>query len=526
MTQHASPRWIASKVFLEGIPEDKREDLIDALCLAYPTWFYELLVEFEDEPIVLEPFQIRYLLDNSTFKITNKTRQSGGSFQLALNQFHRAYTRKNYRCDIVSINLKEATDKIKYIRAFWETLPKKYQIKLTTDNALSIGFHDGKSKQSIVNSLAASAGIRGGKKSIVFDEFGHIPKVEELFRSALPAIMNGNHTMELVSTPRGLNTLFGEIWHNPQDERGKTKYDNFSRHEFIWVDVGRFVTDYEAAQHVWHNEYNQNMNMMEDLVEEFGNEKIKQIRDMYPWDYFLQEYCGYFIDDANALFTWELIEKCIHNPPMSAEDANGVLHEEVEPLEPWIDGRPEENDNYLTMGVDFGKSGATNDKTSMQILEKTKGGALKLRYSRNLDRKFFPDFPAQAQEIARVAAQFRINKMICDEGGLGLGIVPLIRRMLPTLSIEGHEFNVPLKTELVMNLKMLMEQGNLWLLRDAKQLHAEIHGLQGTPTPSGNIRYHGEPHDDMFWALALAAREGAYKHFAMYTLESLIGSFR
>src|SRR5690606_18751495 len=120
-------------------------------------------------------------LDDSTFKITNKTRQAGGSVQLALAKFFKAYTRKNYRCDIVSINLREATDKIKYIKMFYETLPKKYQIPLEVDNALSIAWHKGKANQSVINSLAASSGVRGGKKDLVFDEFAHIPKVEDIF---------------------------------------------------------------------------------------------------------------------------------------------------------------------------------------------------------------------------------------------------------------------------------------------------------------------------------------------------------
>lgn len=491
--------------------------MIEALAFTYPTWFYEILVEFDQKPLVLEPFQIDYLLDDSTFKITNKTRQAGGSLQLALTHFFRAYTRKNYRCDIVSINLKEATDKIKYIRMFWETLPKKYRIPLEVDNALSIGFHEGKSNLSIINSLAASAGIRGGKKSVVFDEFAHIPKIDELFGAAVPAITNGENTLEAVSTPRGKHNLFGEIWFNEKDERGKTKWDAFSRHEFIWLDVKRFVTDYEGAQYAWNTEYGRNIEHMEEMIERFGNERIKTIRNMFSLDFFLQEYCGYFDDDRNSLFSWDLIQKCIHEPLAALED-----QVEFEPLEPWTDGRPEGNESYLTMGVDFGKSGAGNDKTSMHILEKSKDGKLKLRYSRNLDRKYFPDFPAQAAEIAHVAGMFRINKMVADETGLGLGIVPIIRRLMPTLTIEGLEFNVQLKHDMVMNMKKLMEEGNLWLLRETPQLHSEIHGLQATPTPSGKTRYHGEPHDDMFWSLAMAAKEGTYKYFAMYTLDSLL----
>ena len=258
ISTHASPHWTSSKVYLEGYPREQRERIFDALVWKYSTWFFEALVEFEGHPLVLEPFQIKYLLDDSQFKITNKTRQAGGSVQLALAKFWQAYTKQNYRCDIVSISLPEAADKITKIKGFWETIPKKYQIPLEIDNALSIGFHKGKSKMSVVHSRAASGSIRGARKEIVFDEFAHIREAENLFRAALPAIMNGNLGVDIVSTPRGRRNMFGDIWANEVDtEKGIKPYDMFSRHQFIWLDVKRFVTDYDKVQQLWYEEYQQ-----------------------------------------------------------------------------------------------------------------------------------------------------------------------------------------------------------------------------------------------------------------------------
>jgi hypothetical protein len=489
------------------------------LCFTYPTWFFEVLCEFKGHPLVLEPFQVDYLLDQSTFKITNKTRQAGGSVQLALAKFYKAYTNLNYRADIVSINLKEAADKIKYIRGFYETLPMKYQIPLEIDNALSIGFHKGKSRMSVVNSMAASTGIRGSSKDVAFDEFAHIPNVEELFRSALPAIMNGDLGVDLISTPAGRHNMFGQIWLNEPNERGIKMWNYFSRHKFIWCDVKRFVTDYEGAQQRWYTDYDQNMNRMEELVDEFGNDKLQAIRSMYPWDYFLQEFCGHFVDDRNALFSWDLINSCLKPPLAQLEDQF-----EPEYLEAWSVelGRPQANTNYTILGVDFGKSGTSNDKTSIQVLERSADGVLRHRYCRNLKQTDFSDFPSQAAVIADVANALGVNKIMADESAMGLGVVPLIRRLVPHITVEGYEFSNQLKHEMVVNLKSLMEQKKVWLLQEEKQLHAEIHGIQATPSPTGKIRYHGEPHDDMFWALALAAKEGKASHFAMYTIDSLL----
>lgn len=518
MTQHSSPRQIASKVFIEGLPKAERDKKLEQLAFTYATWFFELLVEFEGKPLVLEPFQIDYLIDPNPLKITNKTRQAGGSMQLAMAKFFKAYTTPNYRCDIVSINLKEATDKIRYIRNFYETLPKKYQIPLEVDNALSIGFHK-RPRTSMINSLAASAGIRGNKKDIVFDEFAHIEGADELFYAALPAIINGDLGVDLVSTPRGRHNMFADIFLNEPNQRGEYAYSDFSRHQFIWVDVQRFVTDYEGVQKRWYIDYEQNMNRMDELVDEFGSPKLKLLRMQYPLDIFKQEFCGVFLDDTYSVFPFSLVDKCLKGSVGSAEGPEGIIYEE-EYLEPWYDKRPEGNTNVLIMGVDFANTGS--DKTSIQILEKTKDGKLKHRYSRNLDKSKFSDLPAQAEEIARVAVMFEVNKIVADNTGMGQGVVPLIKRMIPSVHIEPVDFNTTNKEQMVVNLKLLMEQGDVWIMEEEKQLQAEIYSIQADQLPSGKIRYHGEPHDDMFWAFAMAAKEGTYKHFAMYTIDSLV----
>lgn len=514
-------RQAESFVYLDGIPDDKRQAVMDEIFRLYPTWFFEALVEFQDSPLILEPYQVAYLLDESTFKITNKGRQMGGSMQLAMAKFHRAYTTPSYRCDIISINLKEATDKIKYIRNFWDTLPPRYQLPLEIDNALSIGFHKG-NQRSVINSLAASTGIRGGRKEIVFDEFAHIPKNADLFKAALPAIMNGDLTIDLVSTPMGRYNIFADIWFNEPDTTGKRPFSYFSRHEFIWFETQRFLkesTNPHAARAYWEDELHSDMEKMDELIDLFANDKLLAIRHMYPRDYFLQEFCGHFIDDSAALFSLDLINSCLRSPVGSADD------QVEEYLEPWEE-RPENNENYLSMGVDFGQSGESDDKTSFHIVEKTKNGSiLKHRYSRTLNKKQFPDFPSQAEEIVRVAKRFKVNRMNCDNTGLGLGIVPLIQKMAPEIHVDGISFTVAVKEEMVMNLKTMMEQGLVWIMSDDTLLQSEIHGMRGDATPSGRIRYHGEPHDDNFWAFALACREGVYTPFAIYTIESLLKGY-
>ena len=512
LTQHASPRWLASKIFIENVPPDERDQVVEDLCLAFPTWFFELLTEFDGQPFVLEPFQIKYLLDDNLFKITNKTRQSGGSLQVSAAKFFKAYRNEGFRCDIVSINLKEATDKIRYIRNLHETLPMTWRHPLTIDNQLSIGFHRG-NKQSIINSLAASAGVRGGRKELVFDEFAHIPNGEELFYAAAPAIMNGELAMDIVSTPAGNQNLFAQIYNNVTNEYGEKPFDFFSRHQFYWMDVSRFMKEgkYEECQKVWKEDFKQDMGRMRELVEAYASDKLLFFYRMFPYNHFLQEFCGAFLDEQNAFFPQSLIMQCLKPEPTGLEEGN------VETLQKWY-SRPDDNFNSVFMGVDFGESAEDTDKTSIQILERLPTGKFMHRYSEVLSKDDYPDFVSQAEHIADVYRRFRINKLSGDHTGLGRGVMPILRRLLPDAAIEEVNFNLNTKEEMVMGLKTLMEQQNIWLQQDDKQLQAEIRNMRRDLHPSGRADYHGEPHDDMFWALALAARGGAYKPFAIYSI--------
>lgn len=497
-------------IYLQGLSKEKARQVSERLAYEYPTWFFELYGKIKGKPIVLEDYQIRYLLDNSVFTITNKARQAGGSLMMAMKKFFRAYKNPGYRCDIVSINLKEAVDKIRYMRMLHDTLPLKYRVPLTIDNATSIGFHGG-SKLSLIQSIAASTAVRGGSKEMVFDEFAHIALAEELFYAAAPAIINGDLTLDLISTPKGNIDMFSKIWWNNKNEEGERPFSMFSHHQFIWCDVKRFVTNYEEVQHVWHNEMHEDMSQMRQLVQAYGTDKLKFYYHIFPFSQFQQEFCGVFLDELTAFFPWDLIKKCLRGTVASADDM------EEEALEKW-DKRPDDNNNQVFMGVDFGESDKDTDKTSIQILERD-GDILKHRYSEVLTKEKYPDFPSQATHIVDVAHRFRPQKISGDHTGLGRGVMPMLWERDGDLPLEEVNFNFASKEEMVMKLKGLMENGKIWLQAEDVQLQGQIRNIERKLTEkSGTASYGGKPYDDMFWALALAARAGAYTDFAIYQL--------
>lgn len=506
---------MSSKNLLLELPREKREQVAEELAFKYPTWFFELYAELDGKPLILEKYQVDYLLDENTFTIMNKSRQAGGSLVVSLKKFYKAYRNENYRCDIVSINLKEAMDKIKYVKMIHESLPVRYRIPLTTNNMTSVGFHKGM-KQSVINSLAASAGVRGGRKDIVFDEFAHIQNAEELYYAAAPAIMRGNLGLDIISTPKGNLDMFSRIWKNAPDEKGEYPFEDYSRHEFLWCDVHEFTTDYEGAQRLWKEELKQNMDYMRQVVDEFGTPKLKSFASGMPWNQFLQEFCGVFLDETNVFFPQSLIQSCLR-PPYAKDDQG---NEEKEFLNPWHQ-RPDNNDNQVFMGVDYGESTELTDKTSIQIVERAyvNGKAILMhRYSEVLSADQYPDFPSQAKHIVEIAHKFKPQKISADHTGLGRGINPQIRELDNTLPLEEVTFDYINKEEMTMKLKTIMEQGGLWLQQGDVRLQGEIRNIERKLTEAGRALYHGHPHDDMYWALCLACRAGGYKEFNIYSI--------
>jgi hypothetical protein len=401
---------------------------------------------------------------------------------------------------------------VRYIRKLHDTLPPRFKIPLSTDRETAIGFHKG-SKQSIIQSLAASSGIRGGKKDIIFDEFAHIEKGNELFYAAAPAIINGKGTIDLVSTPAGAYGLFSDVWMNKPDPRtGIAPFGEFSRHQFIWCDVRRFTKDFDEVQKIWREEMNCDPSHpdMEALVREYGTDRLLFFYHLYPWPMFLQEFCGSFVDEANALFTQSLINKASRGTVAEADD------EVEEAIELW-ESRPANNDDEIYIGVDFGESAEDTDKTSVQVVVK-QDGIFKQVYKKNFTQKEYPDFPKQAKEIIRICRAFRANKILMDGTGLGRGIIPMIKERAPELNIDAITFDYINKEEMVMHIKKLMEDGKLWIQADDLALQAQFRGLERKITEAGRSTYHGKPHDDMFWALCLAVKPGAYKYFGMTTL--------
>lgn len=504
-------RWRGAKEFLNSLPTDKdRMETIDALCMKYPTWFFEFLTEVAlGENTELAEFQIKYLLDDSRLRYMNKPRQAGGSLVMSMDKLFKAYTTEDYNCDVVSITRSEAQGKIKYIRSLWESLPMRWRVPLTVDNTQQIGFHEGR-KRSTIRSIAASAGVRGGKKDIVFDEAAHIPNFDVSFVAALPATIRGAGRMEVTSTPLGKRGKFFEIFENPIGPDGKRRYDDWSIHNFAWFDVPFFSTDIHEARRRWVEDYEESPTFLWDLLEEFGTPEIKSIVYNLTTEEYHQEFCGVFVDESSSFFPYDLIE-----PARKSEETE-------DKLEKWYQ-RPRKNQNVVAMGIDFAQGKKGGDSTSIQVVEfDEKKGLTKHRFYDDLSYETgHNSFDKQLGRIRELIEKFQPTKVRVDGTGMGIKLAEDLKNDYGAL-IEVVVFNNHNKEMMALNLKTMFEKQNIWILYENERLRGQIHNIQRKVSASGLTQYSGEPHDDMFWALALACKNDAFRRFRILTLDGTI----
>lgn len=507
------PRWHGFAPLIENLPEAEKKETIDRFCKLYPPYFFELKTELDGKPTVLDQYQIKYLLDDSRFKVTSKTRQAGGSLMVAMAKFFKAYRKPGYRVDIVSVNRAEAQDKIKYVRNLYLSLPIRWkQAELSKDNTESIGFHKG-ANASVINSVAASTGIRGGKKDVFFDEMAFIDNADTLYTAALPALATDKTLQfEAVSTPNGQLGKYYEIWSNHEN-----LYGEFARHKFGWWDVSRFTTDTEKARHTWENEYSENPDMLYKLLEDYGQDHFKKLVSSFTDEEYFQEFCATFLDEAGSYFTYQLIDHCRKFSRLEDRGTTDKVHG------PWLEQwtkRPDGNDNEFFVGIDFAEGRKGGDSTSVQVFEKGTDGIFRLRFHEDLDwRNKYTGFDKQLNRIAEVIRNFKPNRCRVDETGLGRKLAPdLAEKVGDVVKVEPITFTNQLKEQMVTNIKKLMETGKIEFPFEYKELRGQFHNMKRVVTAHGNIQYEGSPHDDIFWACSLAVKDGARGGFRIITI--------
>lgn len=486
-----------------------------------------------------EEYQLKYFECNTWYS-SNKPRQGGISTAFAGKAFARGMLCKNnYNAIFTSYKKEEAVNKINYVRQFLEALPPRFRKKIIRSPSQLIEWENHNGTRAKIMSHAQRP-IRGINGDIFLDELAFYQIADEIYTSALPAVVAVRGTIDVTSTPFGKGGKFYEIMSNID------KYPRFERHYIYWWECRRYLRQTDDEFLVKAILQAPKLSV-EERVYAFGNTwLIDQYKNADDEGSFKQEFEAYFVDEQAAFFTREMILKCMFpGEDSKIDDYNPVETDFDMPIEEALDegdnaryailekyhGRKTKNgkpidfrkynsldelyaavrggrvSNNLFGGADVGASGHSSHFIILEELELGDGETLQIeRFS--LNRRGW-DLTEQQNYYDNIMSRGVLRKLRIDKNGIGFQMASYLEGKYGTL-VEGVIMggNNRSQEEHMVNLRSRLENFGLALAYD-RQTIEDLYSIKRVIGESRNISYKAAEkrrhHADAAWAIAFAS---------------------
>jgi hypothetical protein len=451
------------------------EDLLD--WLGTEVGFLSGLAYYNEEPLILEPFQIAFLQAKSRYRWVEKARQVGFSFLFAAEAVARCHLRDAHTTVMVSYNLEDAKEKVNYARQLAEELPLAYRKKLVTDSKTELGFLSNSASKRVSRIISnPSKAPRGKKGDLILDELAHYANDREVYKGSTALILRSRGQLTGCSSPLGRRGVFWEI--AKQELR---KYRAYWRQQVPWWLCRFFCTDVLCAVK------QAPLMPTEERVRTFGNKDIQDQLDVLTLEDFQQEFELAFQDESYSFYPYELILPCTSDDIVLADDFATFGD---------VAGR-------LVAGFDVGRK---RDLSELSIFEEL-GGKKVCRLLRSYDRVPFAD---QELDLRRMLTMLPIGRLSIDQNGIGMHLAENLGRDFG--QVVPETFSNESKEIWATDFKILLQRKDVVLPKD-RQLVAQIHSIKRRLTPTGKPSFEvereevGKGHADRFWSVALACQK-------------------
>ena len=399
---------------------------------------------------VLLPYQRKWVQDTARFKICLKSRQIGGSFMSAAELAADCILKPNTQWVVLSTGERQALEWMEkaklWLKAFEYCVEGYEELRPSTEALLKQAEIRLSNGSSILAVPANPRTIRGYAANLLFDEFAHQEKPDEIWRALAPSITNplsGEKRIRILSTPNGKENKFYALWaHNKK----------YSKH---LVDI------YEAVK----------QGLPVDL------EELKEaIADEETWQ---QEYLCEFLQSSVVLLPYELIE--------SVEDETcGTLI--------WT---PTATKHYV--GVDIGRK---HDLTCAWLLE-DRGDYLHTVEVRTLRHM---QFHQQLEILGELIGRPTVRKAFVDSTGIGANLAEDLARKFGG-KVQEYLFTQASKNALCLGMQKAFESKRIRIPKD-RAVREDLHSLQRVTNSTGTISFRAprseDGHADRSIAAALA----------------------
>jgi phage FluMu gp28-like protein len=426
------------------------------------------------------PYQEAWILDQSPLRIIQKSRQVGITYADAYDSVVKA-SAKDTRLDVWISSRDQAQAKL-YLEdcKYWALFLHVYFLDLgllvleekTNASAYVLQFANGRRIYCLSSNPNALAGKRGHVK---LDEFALHQDQRLLYKVAKPVTTWGGQ-LSIVSTHRGLNTLFNEIITEIVHKGNPKKWSLHTVPIQLAVDQG-LVERINAKTGA--SESN------DEFLARIRNECI----DEEQW---LQEYCCTPSDENAAFFSYEMLNAC----------TDPVL--KLMSLEQLLRYARDNSDCSLYVGVDVGR---TKNLFVIDVGEKI-NGVMWDRCRIELHNRPFHEMEENLHPLLNLS---QLKRCCMDSGGIGAQLHEEARYRFGWKA-DGIKFTAQLKEDLAFRLRTDFEDRKLRIVSD-ESLRSDLRALKKETTNSGNIRFDGQienSHCDRTWAKALRQHAARY----------------
>jgi hypothetical protein len=467
-------RTVAAPSPLAVVKRDE-QDLLD--WLGTEIGFLTGVGHYNEEPIVLEPYQVAFLRSARKYRWVEKARQVGFSFLFACESVARCHLRDAHTAVMVSYNLEDAKEKVNYARQLAEELPAAFRKKIVTDSKTELGFLSNGASGRVSRIISnPSKAPRGKKGDLYLDELAHYVNDREVYKGSTALILRSRGQLTGCSSPLGRRGVFWEI---AREEL--RRYPTYWRQRVPWWLCSFFCTDVSRAA------TEASLLPTEDRVRTFGTKGIQDQFDSLLIEDFRQEFELDFCDESYSFFSYELLL------PVTSDDV-AVAHDLADM--PAVEGR-------LVAGFDVGRK---RDLSELSIFEEVDGRQV-CRLLWSYDQVPFAE---QEAELRRMLGTLPIARLSIDQNGIGMHLAENLRRDFA--QVVPETFTNESKELWANDFRILLERKAVALPKD-RELVAQLHSIKRRLTPSGRPSFEVEQdevakgHADRAWSVILACRK-------------------
>jgi hypothetical protein len=266
---------------------------------------------------------------------------------------------------------------------------------------------------------------------LIADEAAYMP--EAIWQSVTPMLLTTGGSIWLISTPNAQEGYFYETYTNPSM--------HFKTFHINSEEVAKLRPEPQSSI----------------MLEYLRREKARMTELQYA-----QQYLAQFLEELQQLFPDSLINSC-----QTEERTN----------------KAEPNAEYY-LGVDVARMGA--DETTFEVLERLQDGTLIQRDNQIHVKQLTT---VTTDQILALDCAYDFRRIFIDDGGLGVAVfdallahpqtsskVVAINNASRSITRDDKRRKKLLKEDLYMNLKNLMERGQIKLLKD-NEIFASLKSL-------------------------------------------------